>query len=116
MVGAFSRRVKMTARLQRFGYVEIELQADNILGKKGERARAHEFHHSQLVDEGGQECSLRVTKLQGGKAAASWECGITKLNMLASYPHLHFYANLSMAASLIDKCRQFQKKRSSRRN
>ncbi len=113
MAGAFPGTVKMTKRLQRFGYVEIELQSDNILGKKGERVRAHEFHHSLLVDEGGHEYSFRVKKIRDGEVTGTWECGIKRMNMLASYPHLHFYGNLSMPSSLVYKCCEYKKRRSS---
>ncbi|RJX24775.1 MAG: cobyrinate a,c-diamide synthase [Dethiobacter sp.] len=112
MTGAFPGTVKMTKRLQRFGYVEVELQSGNILGKKGERVRAHEFHHSLLVDEGGHEYSFRVKKIRDGEVTATWECGIKRMNMLASYPHLHFYANLSVPSSLVYKCREYKQRRS----
>ncbi len=111
MVGAFPGKVRMTGRLQRFGYVEVELEAANLLGSRGQRVRAHEFHHSVL--EGGEEndFSFRVHKTSDGKRAASWRCGIKRDNLLASYPHLHFYGNVSMAASLLHKCREYRERR-----
>jgi len=39
----------MTKSLQRFGYLDMELKEDCLLGKKGEKLTAHEFHKSKTV-------------------------------------------------------------------
>lgn len=105
LVGAFAGRTEMTGRLQRFGYVEVELRQDNILGKKGERVRAHEFHYSTLQGAREEEMSLLVSKSRDGRLVKTWNCGITRQNMLASYPHIHFYSNPNMAATFLRHCR-----------
>ena len=109
MVGAFAGKTEMTGRLQRFGYVEVELQQDNILGNRGEKIRAHEFHYSTLTGVGEENFCLRVSKSQDGRFLTSWDCGIRRQNMLASYPHLHFYSNPTMAASFLRHCREYKK-------
>lgn len=109
MVGAFNTKIEMTGRLQRFGYVEVELQQDNILGKKGGKIRAHEFHYSTLAEDKKENFSLLVKKSQDGRFIRAWGCGIKRYNMLASYPHLHFYSNPEMAVSFLRHCMDYQK-------
>ncbi len=150
MVGAVKGITRMTGRLQRFGYVEIEWLEDNILAEKGRKVRGHEFHYSVLEDtepakagsgepinsnsnsnsssnnsdnsgnsltpQRGNNYSLRVSKNskpagnQTGpeKNKTGWVCGITKENMLAAYPHIHFYADLSLARNFLNNCRQYR--------
>ncbi len=38
----------MTKRLQRFGYVDIELNRDTVIGEQGWTMRGHEFHRSKV--------------------------------------------------------------------
>lgn len=40
------RRARMTGRLVRFGYQTLTAKEDNLLCRKGESLRAHEFHYS----------------------------------------------------------------------
>lgn len=111
MVGAFQGKVRLTKRLQRFGYVDVELQSDNVLGMKGTSYRAHEFHYSVLEDGTENDFSLLVRKGKNGDASASWECGIKKKQMLASYPHLHFYSNVALADHFLGQCRGYKQRR-----
>ena len=50
MVGVFKCSVSMGDRLHRMGYVNVRVIKDNILGKRGDRNRAHMFHWSRLVN------------------------------------------------------------------
>lgn len=108
MVGAFSGWTEMTESLQRFGYVEVEIREQNLLGAKGERIRAHEFHYSTLKGIPEQELSLQVSKHRDNRLLSTWHCGLKRHQMLASYPHLHFYSNPLMAASLLRCCHRYQ--------
>jgi len=85
MVGIFSCRSRMTERLQRFGYAEVKYN--------GVVTRCHEFHRSMLEkgDAGNFDYHFQLSKPLKEK---SWECGLSRLNVLAGYAHLHFYSDI----------------------
>ena len=52
MVGAIEGTAYRTERLGRFGYVTLEAGKDQVLGKKGETIKAHEFHYFDSTNNG----------------------------------------------------------------
>jgi len=91
MADFLKHRSVMTGKLQRFGYVNIKFDGIDIKG--------HEFHHSILVgcdDE--SEFKYNVTKESTGE---TWSCGLRKQNVLAGYPHIHFYSNPEFLEKII---------------
>lgn len=84
MVGFLNGRAKMTNRLQRFGYVNICA----YVGGKSVEIKGHEFHHS-LVELEEKIPSAYVISRKG----KIWTCGYRQKNVLAAYPHVHFYSN-----------------------
>lgn len=91
MAGFFGHKSLMTRKLQRFGYVKINYD--------GIELKAHEFHHSIL--EGGDdetEFEYTVTKESTGE---KWNCGLRKMNVLAGYPHIHFYSSIEFFRKLV---------------
>ena len=105
MVGFFPFETEMTKRLQNFGYVEVEYLQDTILGTKGLRSRAHEFHHSRLVKDEGINYCLEMRKRDGRK----WAGGVCREKTLAAYPHLHFYSQPQLAVNFVENCRKYKK-------
>jgi cobyrinic acid a,c-diamide synthase len=106
MVGVFDFEVVMTKRLQRFGYVEAEVSTDNVLFKKGEKIKGHEFHYSRI--EGfPQNASYTVNK--PGKEE-KWECGFVYKNTLASFVHIDLYAYKDGVKRFLDKCLSYRRK------
>ncbi len=97
MAGIFAGRARMTERLQRFGYVEIELRRGCMLGKRGDRITAHEFHKSVCDVEGPALFSVRKAMGNG-----MWECGYGYKNVLAGYPHINFLGNMNAFTSMLD--------------
>lgn len=89
MVGIFDGIALMTDRLQHFGHVTATFQ--NQLTYRG-----HEFHHSIV-----RGCSA-PTALSVSKGKASWECGYSYKNVLATYVHAHFYASQEWLNYLIN--------------
>lgn len=105
MVGAIPGKCEMTSCLQRFGYVEVEVTEDNVLAEKGYRIRGHEFHYSVInVEENIQQC-LRVIKTKKGRETKSWSCGFKTHNVLAGYPHIHFWSNKKFAECFLNSCK-----------
>jgi cobyrinic acid a,c-diamide synthase len=99
MIGALPFTVVMTERLQRFGYVEVTLTHDCVLGAAGTTARGHSFHCSRIADvpvDIPQSYRLRYT-LAGTEEAEGFSVG----SVLASYIHLHFQSNPSLAPELV---------------
>jgi len=96
-VDFFKCRTRMTKKLQRFGYVEVEY--------KGILTKAHEFHHTVLedVDESQFEYAFKVRKKNRGK---EWKCGLSRKNVLAGYPHVHFYSNPEFYRGIISLFRK----------
>lgn len=93
MVGYFNQRVIMTNKLQRFGYVEMETESGIII-------RGHEFHHTKL-EEDKESTYYNITKLSNRNR--TWQDGLRKNNVLATYPHIHFYSNLEWVKQLLSK-------------
>ncbi|MCX7708621.1 MAG: cobyrinate a,c-diamide synthase [Clostridia bacterium] len=106
MVGVVPGKSEMTASLQRFGYVEVEVTSDNILAKKGYRIRAHEFHYSNTVVDWNTMSTYKVIKKKRGKEDVTWQCGFKVGNLLAGYPHLHFWSNTGFAERFVNQCIQ----------
>jgi len=106
MVGVYDFEVVMTKKLQRFGYVEAEITMDNVLFKKGERIKGHEFHYSRI--EGfSQNASYIVNK--PGKEE-KWECGFVHKNSLASFVHINLYTYKEGVKRFLDRCSSFGRK------
>ncbi|OHD36165.1 MAG: hypothetical protein A2086_03945 [Spirochaetes bacterium GWD1_27_9] len=92
-VGFFNIKTKMTDKLQRFGYIEVDYE--NI------KIKAHEFHHSTLEESNDKnyEFSYKISKLDKNK---QWVCGLKRKNVLAGYPHIHFYSNFEFFKKIIN--------------
>ena len=87
MIGAIPVQWQMTGRLQRFGYVTVT-DAD------GYRFPAHEFHHS--VTE-----SALPRRFTVEKRGSAWPEGYIYKNVLAGYPHIHFFERPELAERLL---------------
>ncbi|SDZ13481.1 cobyrinic acid a,c-diamide synthase [Proteiniborus ethanoligenes] len=100
MVGFLDTESMMTNRLNRFGYINVET-------KTGIKIRAHEFHRSSIEENENLEYYYHVTKYRE-KFIGQWKCGLTKNNVVAGYPHIHFYSNLDFLKEFLDKCIEFK--------
>lgn len=88
MCGIFRGQSIMTERLQRFGYVNIELKADSILGQVGDKFTGQEFHRS--IIETDEKQILNITKPMTNR---EWNCGFSYKNSLGIYQHINFIGN-----------------------
>lgn len=88
MIGAIPLKWEMTKRLQRFGYVTV---ADG----DGYRFPAHEFHHSVVTPLIPLDTRFEVTK-----GERRYREGYIYKNVLAGYPHIHFYDRPELAERL----------------
>lgn len=108
MVGIFPFKSKMTKRLQRFGYVEVEVASDSPISSEHEETfKAHEFHRS-IVEHGDKgNFAYHVTKARPGEKHVQWSCGHLYKNCLGAYAHVHFYSNINLAKNFVVKCSNY---------
>jgi cobyrinic acid a,c-diamide synthase len=97
MCGLIKGKAVMTNRLQRFGYIDIKLKMDCLLGTKGDIIKGQEFHRS-IVETGEREI-FKITKPKSNK---NWECGYMIYNTLAGYPHINFLGNKKVFNHILD--------------
>lgn len=98
MCGILDGKSKMTNRLQRFGYINICLKEDSILGTAGDTLTGQEFHKS--IIETDQAQIFDVTKPMSRR---KWQCGFTYKNTLGIYQHINFLGNKRALDHLLDK-------------
>ncbi len=97
MVGFLNCVSVMTKRLNRFGYVSVRYGDISISG--------HEFHHTRLeeLSEKDMEYLYEVEKVS---THAKWQCGLGRKNVIAGYPHIHFYSNIDFFKKIIKNFRR----------
>ena len=105
MAGVFSKRAYKTEKLQRFGYISLISNEDNILVKKGESINAHEFHYWDTEENG------RSFIAEKPFSNRQYECIIAEKNIFAGFPHLYFYGNIEFAKGFIKSAYEFHEKR-----
>lgn len=98
MVSIFDCEVEMTKRLQHFGYVEVDYNEINF--------RAHEFHRSKVINENDIKKAYKVNKFSNKDK--KWTGGYVYKNVLAGYPHVHFYNNFEFVNSIINKMEKYK--------
>jgi len=98
MVGILPAKSKMMSKRMSLGYITINVLQDNLLSKNGEVHRGHEFHWSDIELLGDVEYAYETVKRNGQSRKSD---GLMVGNVLASYAHLHFASNLSLAERLI---------------
>lgn len=92
MVDFFKCKTKLTKNLQRFGYIEIDFD--------GIKIKAHEFHYSIMEDIQKNDFAYKF-KIKKAGNNKEWECGLAKKNVIAGYPHIHFYSNIDFFKKII---------------
>lgn len=96
-VGIVPGNSHMTQGLVRFGYKTLTAKVDNLMCKKGEKIKCHEFHYSDTDDYGNSFESERPSGLR-------METIYTKGNIFAGYPHIHWFSNIKFAENFLKKC------------
>jgi len=106
MAGLLPVTTQMDGRLRALGYREVELKADCLLGRAGDRIRGHEFHYSHLIDPPAPaDPAYRVNSGRGGR---TWDEGWRAGSVLGSYVHLHFLSQPRLAESLVAACQKYR--------
>lgn len=100
MVGIIKGTCRKTDRSQRFGYMEMTANRDNILCKKGDKIRAREFHYFDSDCNGNGFTAVKNDR--------QWECVNVDKNLFAGFPHLHFFANINFAENFMKSCEEYK--------
>ncbi|MDR3160522.1 MAG: cobyrinate a,c-diamide synthase [Spirochaetaceae bacterium] len=85
-------------RLVRFGYAFYQARRDNLLCRRGELLRGHEFHYWDSDCPGDGFLGMKP------RSAAEWPCIVAGENLFAGFPHLHFCSDPRMAERFLDRC------------
>lgn len=94
MTSVLEGSCKMSDKLQHFGYITVKNKETN------KYINAHEFHYS--VEEIKNDTVFEVLKTRGLKTT-TWESGYKYKNVIASYPHIHFYSNIEFIVEFLEK-------------
>ena len=97
LAGLVPGRIRMTDRLQNFGYHEFETASDTFLFPKGKRLRSHEFHYSVWDGEG----KVSPAYVLNGRLE-----GFAGERIVASYQHVHFGYDPAIAVRLVENLRR----------
>lgn len=103
MAGVLKGHGFKTSRLQRFGYISVTANRDNVLCSAGESIPAHEFHYWDTARDDG-DCTAR--RPGGGQ----WQCIRAGKTLFAGFPHLYFYGNMAFAKGFVSSASAFRKK------
>jgi len=99
MCGVLKGTSRMENKRQGLGYITAEATCDNVICKRGDTFRAHEFHWSKLLDLPDDTVFAYKTRKSNGKQSRS--DGICRKNVLASYTHVHFSSNPVLAENIL---------------
>ena len=104
-VGAIAGETFMTKKLNRFGYIELTAQEDNVLCKAGEQINGHEFHYSDSTKNGEGFLARKAS----GKG--EWSCANVSNALYAGYPHIHLWGNPEFARNFVKACLTYKTKK-----
>lgn len=98
MVGVLPGSIRMTDRLQHFGYATVMPRRATILANARDPIKGHEFHYSTWDHApSARHAAYLVTKRREAKRLE----GFARANLLASYIHVHFLTNLRWARGFV---------------
>lgn len=103
--GAISGETFMTDKLNRFGYITLTANKDNVFCEAGAKINAHEFHYSDSSNNG------HAFLAQKASGTTEWSCGHGEKYLYAAYPHIHLWGNIDFAKNFIYACDEFAKSR-----
>lgn len=98
MVGFLEMDSIKGEKLSRFGYISLVANNNNMLCKKGEVIGAHEFHYWDSTNNG------KVFTANKPLRKRNWNCIQEKNNVVAGYPHIHYYSNLDFPYNFLKSC------------
>jgi cobyrinic acid a,c-diamide synthase len=91
----------------RFGYVTLTAAYDNVIMRKGDTVRGHEFHYyeSFFKDDENPKSGCIAQNLKG----ETYDCIIANDWMFAGFPHIYFSSCAGLAQRFVDKLKAGEK-------
>jgi cobyrinic acid a,c-diamide synthase len=108
MVGLFPHDFVMGQKPQGHGYTTLEVVRDNPFFSPGAQLRGHEFHYSRIVPDPGPETSMAFRVTRGAGMGGGRE-GLLRLNILATYTHVHAAGTPQWAPALVRKALEYHR-------
>ena len=102
MVGVLKGSCTKKDRLVRFGYVTLTAKSDNLLLKKGESIKGHEFHYWDCEENG----DAFVAHPAGERPA--YDCIVAKDNLMAGFAHMYYLSNPEAVKNFVAKCSEYR--------
>jgi len=103
-VGLFPVRCRMLQYRKALGYRQVALTENVIIGAAGAVHRGHEFHYSEI--DAMPQTVERAYRVSRNGVELEQE-GFRVRTCLASYIHLHFGSNCSIAPTFVAECRSW---------
>lgn len=104
LVGVFPIRFGMSAKPQAHGYTIFQVDQDNPFYRLGTEVKGHEFRYSKILDWQGRPEQL-VLKMVRGHGFMDGRDGLTYMNVLALYTHIHADGTPQWAENFVQRCR-----------
>lgn len=95
MVGFINAETIKKDKLVRFGYVTLRAKHDNLILKKGQEVKAHEFHYYDTNNNG---VDFEAKKTNG----LTYDAIHSNKSLYVGFPHLAFYSNIEVVKNFID--------------
>ena len=106
MVGFLPIKTEMHKRFQAQGYCIYKVIRSCPIARKNETLIGHEFHYSKAIPLRNVDFAFKVKRGFGINGVYD---GILKKNVLASYIHLHFLSNRSIAKRFVSYVKKFKR-------
>ena len=101
MAGVLAGESYPEKKLGRFGYITLTASKDNLLCKKGQQLKGHEFHYWDCTKTGAAFHAQKPLRKK------NWECIVAEENLFAGYPHIYFYSAPEAAGCFLEACRKY---------
>jgi cobyrinic acid a,c-diamide synthase len=89
MCGLIPFNSVMTSKVQGLSYTIIKSKKDNLISRKDEIFKGHEFHYTQLNDVDSSSDGNFNFKVQRGRGIIGGHDGLSYKNTLVNYTHIH---------------------------
>lgn len=101
MLDIISGKAYKTKRLNRFGYVTLTSDQQQVLLESGsDWIKAHEFHYYESTSPGDTFYARKPTGNRG------WNCIHGEGNLIAGFPHLYYYSNPEVIYRFLETCQR----------
>lgn len=101
MVSLLPIKAQIQSHRLSLGYRTVTAIDDNMLMKKGYSVRGHEFHWSSLTGSAGNANAFRIEEKDNTIE------GYHINNLLASYIHIHFGSDPTLAPNFVASCKRY---------